>query len=240
MTRPTLQARQVSKAFAIQGVGATVVDAIDLDLNAGEMTLLMGPSGSGKSTLLAMMSGLLRPDSGDVLAFGERLWNRDDRGVEAFRRAHCGFVFQGFNLFPALTAREQVVIALEHAGLPPAEAHSRADLALAEVGLTARAHALPAQLSGGEKQRVAVARAIAKHPQLLFADEPSSALDRENGRRVALLLRRAARERGATVFCVTHDTRLFPYADRILSIEDGRLVDDVRASQDSPNFEIAT
>jgi putative ABC transport system ATP-binding protein len=188
----------------------------------------MGPSGSGKSTLIATLSGLLKPDAGQVTAMGEALWSLRPKELDRFRLAHCGFVFQGFNLFPALNAREQVAVLLRHAGLGGQEARRRAEAALEEVGLTDQADQRPHELSGGEKQRVAIARALAKDPRLIFADEPTSALDAENGQSVVKLLQRAAKIRGAAVICVTHDSRLEPFADRIVHLDDGRVSDDRR------------
>jgi len=190
--------------------------------------MVMGPSGSGKSTLIAALSGLLRPDEGHVTAMGEDLWSKSDTRIDRFRLDHCGFIFQGFNLFAALTALQQVTTVLKYKGHSPSQAQAIATQALTEVGLGERLNQRPSELSGGEKQRVAIARALAKQPQLLFADEPTSALDGENGQVVIRLLQRAAKVHGAAVICVTHDPRLEAYADRVIHIEDGRILDDVR------------
>jgi len=184
----------------------------------------MGPSGSGKSTLIAALSGLLKPDEGTVNALGEDLWARNAGKIDRFRLDHCGFIFQGFNLFPALTALQQVTSVLKYQGKSRAEARRIAMEALDEVGLGPRINQRPSELSGGEKQRIAIARAIAKRPSLLFADEPTSALDGENGQIVIRLLRRAAVEHKAAVVCVTHDVRLEAFADRVVHLEDGRIV----------------
>jgi putative ABC transport system ATP-binding protein len=192
--------------------------------------MVMGPSGSGKSTLVACLSGLLRPDEGEVQALNQDLWGLRTGKIDRFRLDHCGFIFQGFNLFSALTALEQVTTVLKHTGLTKAQARDRAVVSLEEVGLGHRLNQRPAELSGGEKQRVAIARALAKAPRLLFADEPTSALDGENGQIVIKLLQRAAKEHGAAVICVTHDPRLEAYADRIIHIEDGAILDDRRVS----------
>ncbi len=152
----------------------------------------------------------------------------DPRALERFRLRHTGFVFQGFNLFPALTSLEQVELPLGYLGLDRRESQRRARQALDEVGLMPRAHMRPAQLSGGEKQRVAIARAIAKSPQLLFADEPTSALDADSGQRVIDILHRIARTHGTTVLCVSHDPRLIRHADRVLGMEDGAIRNDWR------------
>jgi putative ABC transport system ATP-binding protein len=190
--------------------------------------MVMGPSGSGKSTLVAALSGLLKPDAGTVNAMGEDLWSLRPGKIDRFRLDHCGFIFQGFNLFGALSALQQVTTILKYKGFSPAEARERAEIALTEVGLGARLNQRPAELSGGEKQRVAIARCLAKEPRLLFADEPTSALDGENGQIVIKLLQRAAKQHGAAVICVTHDPRLEAYADRVIHIEDGRILDDRR------------
>jgi putative ABC transport system ATP-binding protein len=186
----------------------------------------MGPSGSGKSTLLSVLSGLLRPEAGTVLARGQDLWRLSERERERFRLQHFGFIFQGYNLFPALSARQQLEIVLRWgSGVGAREARSRADAMLTLLGLARKADLRPAQLSGGEKQRVAIGRALIKEPTFCFADEPTSALDWDHGEQVVQLLRAAARDRGATVLMVAHDSRLAPYADRVLHIEDGRLAE---------------
>jgi putative ABC transport system ATP-binding protein len=203
-----------------------VLKDVDFQARAGEVTMVMGPSGSGKSTLIAALSGLMRPDAGEVMALGESLWGKKARLVDRFRLDHCGFIFQGFNLFSALDATQQVVQVLRYCGLGRREAQARAIEALESVGLGARLRQKPAELSGGEKQRVAIARALAKKPALIFADEPTSALDSTNGQVVIRLLHEAARTRGAAVVVVTHDSRLEPHADRIIHMEDGRILED--------------
>ena len=223
-----IRARDIARRFVTGKVALTVLDGVALDIEPGELTLMVGPSGSGKSTLLAIVSGLLRPDAGHVEAMGVDLWSLPEKRIEAFRLAHCGFVFQGFNLFPALTAEEQVALPLTYQGLSAAEARRRAIETLAAVGLEQRRHLRPIELSGGEKQRVAIARALAKSPQFIFADEPTSALDGANGQTVVGLLRDAARSRGAAILCVTHDPRLLAQADRVVTLEDGQIRSDTR------------
>jgi len=235
---PSIVACGVTKAYAAGAERLVVLNGVDISVYPGELTLLLGPSGSGKSTLLSALSGLLAPDSGSVTVDGTAIWSMTPADLERFRLERCGFVFQGFNLFPALTALEQVQVVLEQAGLPARQARVRSWHALDEVGLTRRAHVRPAELSGGEKQRVAIARALAKRPRLLFADEPTSSLDSVNGQLVIGLLLRAARARGATVLCVTHDPRLLGHADRIMRMEDGRLILDQRAAPAPPPEEI--
>ncbi|MBS0212812.1 MAG: ABC transporter ATP-binding protein [Proteobacteria bacterium] len=223
-----LKAESLRKAFGEGRARIEVLRELSLDLGAGELTLISGPSGCGKSTLLSILSGLLYPDEGRVIALGEDLGKLDERQIERFRLQHTGFVFQGFNLFPALTALEQVALPLNYLGLDAASANRRALRALEEVGLGPRARLRPASLSGGEKQRVAIARALAKQPDLLFADEPTSALDAASGQGVIDTLHRIAREHGTTVLCVSHDPRLNVHADRVLAMEDGRIWSDRR------------
>lgn len=205
-----------------------VLRGVSLELRPGELTLISGPSGSGKSTLLAILSGLLQPLQGHITSLGRDLRAMSAAERDLFRLRHTAFVFQGFNLFPALSALEQVCTPLAYLGIDRAEATTRAMAALCSVGLEHRLHARPAALSGGEQQRVALARAIAKRPDLLFADEPTSALDAENGRTVIRLLRTAAHESRKVVLCVSHDPRLIASADRVLQMEDGRIHGDTK------------
>ncbi|MFN3513312.1 MAG: ABC transporter ATP-binding protein [Phenylobacterium sp.] len=230
MNGKAIDARGVTKRFKTGRTYIEVLKGVDFDALHGDLTMVMGPSGSGKSTLVATLSGLLKPDAGSVNAMGEDLWSMRPGKIDRFRLDHCGFIFQGFNLFSALTAVQQVATILKYKGYTPAEAKARAAVALEEVGLGARLNQRPSELSGGEKQRVAIARALAKDPQLIFADEPTSALDGENGQVVIKLLQRAAKQHGAAVICVTHDPRLEAYADRVIHIEDGRILDDRRTA----------
>ena len=219
-----LTAKGLVKRFKTGRTSVEVLKRVDFSARHGDVTMVMGPSGSGKSTLIAALSGLLRPDEGTVSALGDDLWSRSAGRIDRFRLDHCGFIFQGFNLFPALTALQQVTTVLKYQGLSPAEARRTAIDALDEVGLKPRLNQRPSELSGGEKQRIAIARAVAKRPSLLFADEPTSALDGENGQIVIRLLRRAATEHKAAVICVTHDPRLEAFADRVIHIEDGQIL----------------
>ncbi|HEX7759412.1 MAG TPA: ABC transporter ATP-binding protein [Caulobacteraceae bacterium] len=223
-----LSAHGLTKRFKTGRTYIEVLKAVEFDALHGDVTMVMGPSGSGKSTLVAALSGLLKPDQGEVKALGQSLWELPSGRLDRFRLDHCGFIFQGFNLFSALTALQQVSTVLKYQGRAPEAARQMAVDALTEVGLAERMHQRPSELSGGEKQRIAIARALAKQPQLLFADEPTSALDGENGQIVIRLLRRAAKQHGAAVICVTHDPRLEAYADRVIHIEDGRILDDRR------------
>lgn len=223
--RLALDARGLVKGFGQGETRSLAVQNVSMKLHRGEMTLLMGPSGSGKSTLLAMISGLLRPDDGTVHALRDDIWKFSTSRMENFRLKHCSYIFQGCNLFPALTGRQQLELVLRWGeGASATDARRRADAILNQLGLSKKGHLRPAALSGGEKQRVAIARALVKEPTFLFADEPTSALDWENGQAVIELLHKAAHERGAMVLVVTHDSRLIPYADRVMHMEDGKMV----------------
>jgi putative ABC transport system ATP-binding protein len=223
---PTLRGHGLSRTFGSGETETVALQDVSLDLYGGEFVLLMGPSGSGKSTLLAALSGLLRPDSGRVQALGQDLWQMSDQEREAFRLRHCGFIFQGYNLFPALNARQQLEMVLRWGqGVSGREARQRTDEMLSLLGLAKKAKLRPAQLSGGEKQRVAIGRALIKEPDFCFADEPTSALDWAHGEQVIELLRGAARERGTTVLVVAHDHRIVAHADRVVQMEDGCLTE---------------
>ncbi len=230
-----LVATDLHKSYVSGKVRTDILRGLSLAIDTAQLTLIAGPSGCGKSTLLSILSGLTPPDSGKVIALGDNLWRGDMRALEHFRLQHTGFVFQGFNLFPALTALEQVMLPLGYLGVDYKRASQRARAALEEVGLASRTHLRPAELSGGEKQRVAIARALVKQPQLLFADEPTSALDAANGQIVIDTLRRIAHVHGTTVLCVSHDPRLVTHADRVLQMEDGAILSDRRVTMESPS-----
>ncbi|WP_428384633.1 ABC transporter ATP-binding protein [Nevskia ramosa] len=226
-------------AFGSGAARSPVLQGLSAEFMPGEVSLVMGASGSGKSTLLAAIGGLLRPDRGEVRIAGTALWSLTARSLERFRYQHCGYIFQGFNLFPALTALDQVALPLRFGGIAKNTAKARAEASLAEVGLEARLHLRPAELSGGEKQRVAIARALVTRPQVLFADEPTSALDSRNGTAVIALLQDIARALGTTVIVVTHDARLIRHAERVLQIDNGRITSDERISRTSMAIEEA-
>ncbi|MGY0781903.1 ABC transporter ATP-binding protein [Azospirillum sp. Vi22] len=225
---PALSARGLHKSYRSGDSRMDILKGIDLTARRGELTLLMGPSGSGKSTLMAVLAGLSRPDRGMVSMLGQPIGDLGEDQLTAMRLRHCGFIFQNPNLFGALNALDQVRLVLQLTGAPASEIDGRALQGLEEVGLSERAHLKPSAMSGGEKQRVAIARALAKRPTLLFADEPTSALDRTNGDLVIRILRGIAYRNGAAVLCVTHDSRLIGHADRIVTIDDGRIVTDER------------
>src|SRR6516162_983316 len=221
---PALEGVHLSRSFGEGETKTTVLHDVSIELFSGQITLLMGPSGSGKSTLLATLSGLLHPDSGRVLALGQDLWAMSDPERERFRLRHCGFIFQGYNLFGALTARQQLEMVVRWGeGASARDARRRADEMLDLLGLTKKAHLRPTEMSGGEKQRVAIGRALIKDPNFCFADEPTSALDWAHGQQVIELLRSAAHDRGATVLVVAHDSRIIEHVDRVVYMEDGRL-----------------
>lgn len=228
MQRPAIRAEGVGKSFTIQSIKTRALIDVSLDIFRSEFTLMIGPSGCGKSTLLAILSGMTPPDEGAVYAGNINLTDLNDDQRDLFRLKHCGFIFQGFNLFPGLTALEQVQVPLDYMNVPEEEARERARLALEHVGLARRQHLRPSEMSGGEKQRVAIARAVVKRPAILFADEPTSALDSENGQNIVSILRATAKETGTAVLCVSHDLRLLKSADRVLQMEDGRLLRDLR------------
>jgi len=226
LVEPTLGGLHLTRSFGKGEVMTMALREVSLDLYAGQIALLMGPSGSGKSTLLAVLSGLLEPDVGRVLANGHDIWKLSERQREQFRLRYCGFIFQGYNLFPALTARQQLEMVLRWGkGASPREARHKADDMLDLLGLTKKARLRPSQLSGGEKQRVAIGRALIKEPTFCFADEPTSALDWKHGEQVIELLRVAAHDHGATILVVSHDARIIPHVDRVFHLDDGALVE---------------
>jgi putative ABC transport system ATP-binding protein len=223
---PTLRGLNLVRTFGAGTTKTTALRDVSLELYRGQVALIMGPSGSGKSTLLAALAGLKRPDSGQVVALGEDLWRLPEQEQKRFRLRHCGFIFQGYNLFPALSARQQLEMVLRWGpGASARAARLRAEEILELLGLRAKLHLRPCQLSGGEQQRVAIGRALIKEPDLLFADEPTGALDWAHGRQVMQLLRCAAQESNATVLVVAHDARLIPYANCVFHMTDGCLVE---------------
>jgi putative ABC transport system ATP-binding protein len=233
--KPTLVGRDLVRTFGKGETLTTALREVSITLYPGQMTLLMGPSGSGKSTLLAVLSGLLQPDSGRVLALDQDLWALSERARERFRLEHCGFIFQGYNLFPALKARQQLEMVLRWGqGVAGREARKQAEDMLALLGLANKTGLRPGELSGGEKQRVAIGRALIKKPTFCFADEPTSALDWTHGEQVIELLRAAAHERGATILVVAHDARIIPYVDRVFNLEDGCLLEPAPALAPTP------
>lgn len=196
---------------------------VDLEVQQGDIQLLMGPSGSGKTTLLSILAGILTPTAGSVELLGEEITSLSAAKLAQFRLENVGFIFQSFNLFPALTAAQNVELVLNLKGIRGKAARSQAQVLLEQVGLGDKANYKPSDLSGGQKQRVAIARALTGHPRLIMADEPTAALDSRSGHTVISLLRSLAKEQGCTVLMVTHDPRIIDIADRVAYLEDGVL-----------------
>jgi len=219
----TLSARDVTKVFREGRETVPVLRGISLEVRRGEVVSLEGPSGSGKTTLLSILGCILTPTAGEVVVDGERVDPRRPDRLPAIRRRSIGFVFQQFNLFPALTARENVEYALNIKGRRGREARAAAERVLAEVGLEDRRDFLPRDLSGGQKQRVAIARALAGEPSILLADEPTANLDSQVGAQILELFRGLAKRDRRALLIVTHDSKVRAIADRVLQISDGRL-----------------
>jgi len=228
--RPLLTATGIVKVLGEGPAAVRALKGVDLTLRGGELTLLMGPSGSGKTTLLSIFGCILSPTSGQLTIGSQSITDMSAERLAAIRRRLVGFVFQSYNLFPTLTALDNVLLALDVRRAAGADPVRMAKEALTEVGLGHRMHAYPAKLSGGEKQRVAIARALAGNPSLILADEPTAALDKENGKAVMELLARIAKDPRRAVLAVTHDHRTLGWADRIIHIEDGRIDRDERPS----------
>jgi putative ABC transport system ATP-binding protein len=228
MTETVLEAVDVVQFL---GHGAGQVEAlkgVSLSLKGGELVLLMGPSGSGKTTLLSILGCLMTPTSGTVRIKGRSIADADPETLARLRRDHIGFIFQSYHLFPTLTATDNVRLALDVRGENSSRAVAKSQDALAMVGLAHKTHAFPRELSGGEQQRVAIARAIVGNASTILADEPTAALDSENGHAIMTLLSEIAKDPSRGVLVVTHDPRILPFADRVVRIEDGRIVGEER------------
>ncbi|MBD1804806.1 MAG: ATP-binding cassette domain-containing protein [Symplocastrum torsivum CPER-KK1] len=219
----SILAKGVEMAFQSGQQRFQVLQGIDLEIRSGDIQLLMGPSGSGKTTLLSILAGLLTPTTGKVYLLGEEITKMSRTKLARFRRQNIGFIFQDFNLFPALTAAENIEAVLNIKGIRGKVARYQAHALLEQVGLGLKANQKPGDLSGGQKQRVAIARALAGNPRLIMADEPTAALDSHSGHTVIELLRHLAKEGGCTVLMVTHDPRIIDVADRVAYLEDGIL-----------------
>jgi len=220
---PAILCSNITKTY---GTGDTQVQAlrgVDLEVRTGELLMLVGPSGCGKTTLISIMAGILDQSSGSCQLFGQDLGELSPTERTRYRGRHIGFVFQAFNLIPTLTVAENVAIPLLINGESQERALARAAECLEEVGLGAKLHALPAQLSGGQQQRVAIARALVHDPRLVVCDEPTSALDHHTGNRVMEILRGLAMKGGRSLVIVTHDARIFEFADRIAHVDDGQI-----------------
>jgi putative ABC transport system ATP-binding protein len=214
----------VDKSFRNGDQVTSVLKQVEFAAYVGEMVLVVGPSGCGKTTLLSVLCGTLKADRGEVISLGQPLHQLPSAQVTRFRARHVGFIFQQFNLLPTLTAAENVAVPLRIQGLSAREALPRARHLLERVGIPEKANELPSRLSGGQQQRVAIARALAHEPALIVCDEPTSALDSGTGHQVMELLCEVTRGRRRTVIVVTHDPRIYRYADRLAEMEDGRIL----------------
>lgn len=214
----------VTKTYDAGGTKVTALRGIDLDVRTGELLMLVGPSGCGKTTLISVIAGILDHDEGECRVFGEDFKSMSDRNRTRYRGDNIGFVFQAFNLLPTLTAAENVSVPLLINGHSRSEAIHRAEEALRRVNLGDRIKSYPRQLSGGQQQRVAIARALVHQPKLIVCDEPTSSLDHETGHRVMELLREVAVGPNRALIIVTHDARIFGFADRIAKMDDGRVI----------------
>jgi len=230
-----IRVRGVTKEFGSGGAVTRALRGVDLDVPYGEMLLLVGPSGCGKTTLVSIIAGTLEPTAGEVAVLGHDLAAMTNGAKVRFRRDNVGFVFQSYNLLPALTAAENAAVPLLIAGWRRREAVAKAADVLEALGLGDRLANLPSELSGGQQQRVAIARALVHDPRLLVCDEPTSALDAENGRITMELIERLAVQPGRAVIVVTHDSRIYSFADRIASMEDGR----IEAVETGPHHDVA-
>lgn len=227
---PVIESQGLTKTYHTGEVDVEVLRGVDVAVERGEFVAIMGPSGSGKSTLLHLLGGVDVPTSGRVLLDGEDLSSLSDDGRTLLRRRRLGFIFQTFNLLPTLTAEENVALPLELDGVSSPEARERARTVLEQVGMSHRREHIPGKLSGGEQQRVAVARALAIEPLVLLADEPTGNLDSANGRQVTALLRGLVDELQQTIVMVTHDAAVAASADRLIQLRDGLVVTDGRSA----------
>jgi len=219
-----VQCHKISKTYG-QGDNKTfALRETDLTVYEQELLMIVGPSGCGKTTLLSIISNLIEADSGQCEILGTEVLSLSDSQKTAFRGQHIGFVFQSFNLFPALTALENVASPLIIQGIKYEQALKKARPYLASVGIAEQADHIPSKLSGGQQQRVAIARALVNEPELIICDEPTSALDHDSGQKVMQLLKSIAEDKKTTLVVVTHDNRIFSYADRIVEMDDGRII----------------
>jgi putative ABC transport system ATP-binding protein len=224
MSQPAIKIHNLSHYFGHDRLQKQVLYDIDLEIDSGEIVLMTGPSGSGKTTLLTLVGGLRSAQSGSLQVLGQELYSATPAALTEARRQH-GYIFQAHNLHSSLTALQNVRMGLElHSEYSNTQMNARATEMLETVGLGDRISYYPDDLSGGQKQRVAIARALVSHPQLVLADEPTAALDSKSGRDVVDLMQTLAREQGCTILLVTHDNRILDIADRIVNMEDGRLI----------------
>jgi putative ABC transport system ATP-binding protein len=227
--------RGVKKTYGTGSAAVTALRGIDLDVRAGELMMLVGPSGCGKTTLISVIAGILNQDEGLCRVFDHDFKSMPPREKTRYRGRAVGFVFQQFNLLPTLTARENVSVPLLINGMRRCEALDRAAKIMDRVGLGDRGHSLPSELSGGQQQRVAIARALIHNPKLIVCDEPTSSLDHETGQKVMQMMREVALDEGRALIIVTHDARIFGYADRIAQMDDGRVIRVARSAHEIEN-----
>jgi putative ABC transport system ATP-binding protein len=225
---PILETNDISKQYHMGEVAVDALDGVDFSVEKGAFVAVMGPSGSGKSTLLHLLGGLDQPTGGEVALDGRTLSRLSDKQVTITRRRQVGFVFQFFNLIPTLSAEENIALPLIIDGRRSRDYKAKVDHLLELVGLTERRKHTPDQLSGGEQQRVAIARALVTEPAIVLADEPTGNLDSRSGDAILKLLRRLCSELGQTIVMVTHDPRAASYADRIVFLNDGRVIDEMK------------
>ena len=230
----TLQAQKLTKTYGSGATKVTALDHVNLNVKEGEFVAIMGPSGCGKSTLLHLLGGLDQPSEGHVLIGGDNLNDLDDDQLTELRRRKIGFVFQFFNLIPVLNAVENAALPVTLDGMKPAQARSKAVEWLTRFGMSDRLQNHPDQLSGGQQQRVAIARALIADPELILADEPTGNLDTRASDEIAVLLRNVSKQYGRTVLMVTHDPRIAAYADRIIFLKDGKVIDETQLERTPP------
>lgn len=222
--RPAVACKNIEKTYLTGKITTRALRGVDISIGKGELFMLVGPSGCGKTTLISIIAGILNQDAGDVELFGTHLNSLTDEARTEFRGKHVGFVFQAFNLIPTLTTVENIAIPLLLTGSPRSRAYRRARELLDLVGLETKMQAYPANLSGGQQQRVAIARALVHDPKLVVCDEPTSALDHETGTEIMELFRAQKSTSDATFVIVTHDQRIYSYADRMAAMDDGKIM----------------
>jgi putative ABC transport system ATP-binding protein len=226
MRRAFVETKNICKDFQVGEQKLRVLFDVSVKINAGELTMLVGPSGCGKTTLLSIVSGILSASSGEVIIKDTVLTKLSDRAKVEFRLKNLGFIFQQYNLLPALTVAENAAIPLIAAGMKSKEACEKAIAILREIGMENHVEKLPSQLSGGQQQRVAIARALVHRPSVIVCDEPTAALDAATGHKVMEILRDNALKSGSSVVVVTHDSRIYEFANRIIEMEDGRILNE--------------
>ncbi|MFL7870625.1 MAG: ABC transporter ATP-binding protein [Anaerolineales bacterium] len=232
-----VQTQNLTKIYGSGSTAVTALDHVNINIHDGEFVAIMGPSGCGKSTLLHLLGGLDTPSEGKVVIDGTSIAEMSDEKLTELRRRRIGFVFQFFNLIPVLSAAENAALPITLEGIRPADAAAKAQEWLGRFGLAERSSNRPDQLSGGEQQRVAIARALVAEPSLILADEPTGNLDTHSGDEIAGLLRDVSKQYNRTIIMVTHDPRIAAYADRIIFLKDGKVVDETLLEKKSTKRE---